>query len=296
MRYFTSDLHLAHPFVAATRGFWKPRMRPNRDIIEAPDGLNQLRRELSEYRFNEMVDTEAHDRLIIRRINAVCGKNDDLYIAGDLSAGGHKSLRRALYLLDDLTIPHSRIHLILGNHDGFHIRNTNAYDFASVCIGSISANLFLTLANGMPAIISHTPRRAYIEQGVELKDVAPNSLDKALLRYAPDVPKGIVHLYGHTHGKSPSLKSRAGVRFPSKGSTHTTGAPLVFLPRCSGIPRNRTSNSTPTFEGLFEVFRWAVLRPFRAPARTEPLRRSFAGLWMGMRERRLRRRVPLKRR
>lgn len=51
------------------------------------------------------------------------------------------------------------------------------------------------------AIVS--PRKAYIERGVELEDVAPNSLDKALLRYAPDVPKDIVHLYGHTHGKSP---------------------------------------------------------------------------------------------
>ena len=49
MHYFTSDLHLAHPFVAAARGFWKPGMRPDCDIIEAPDGLNQLRRELSEY-------------------------------------------------------------------------------------------------------------------------------------------------------------------------------------------------------------------------------------------------------
>lgn len=39
MRYFTSDLHLAHPFVAATRGFWKPGMRPDRDIIEEPDGI-----------------------------------------------------------------------------------------------------------------------------------------------------------------------------------------------------------------------------------------------------------------
>lgn len=42
-----------------------------------------------------------------------------------------------------------------------------------------------------------------LEQGVELEDAAPNSLDKALLKYAPDVPDGIVHLYGHTHGKSP---------------------------------------------------------------------------------------------
>lgn len=157
MRYFTSDLHLAHPFVAATRGFWKPGQRPDRDVIEAPDGLNQLRRELSEYRFNEMVDTETHDKLVIRRINAVCGKNDDLYIAGDLSAGGHKT-------------------------------------------------------------------------------------------------------------------------FPEQGERPYNGCSPCFLPRCSGIPRNRTSNSAPTFEGLFEVFRWAVLRPFRAPVRTKPLRRSFAGL------------------
>lgn len=167
-----------------------------------------------------MVDTEAHDRTIIKRINAVCGKNDDLYIAGDLSAGSHKSLRRALYLLDGLNAPHSRIHLILGNHDGFRIRNTNAYDFASVCIGSISDNLFLTLANGTPAIISHTPRKAYIKRGVKLEDTAPNSLDKALLRYAPDVPDGIV--------------------LPSKGSIRITGAPLVF---CPDAPEYRETES-----------------------------------------------------
>lgn len=168
MRYFTSDLHLAHPFVAATRGFWKPGQRPDRDIIEAPDGLNQLRRELSEYRFNEIVDTEAHDRLVIRRINAVCGKNDETTTAR--------------------------------------------------------------------AVFGHSP-----------------------------------------HRPARSLRSRADVRFPSKGSIRITGAPLVFLPRCSEIPRSRTSNSAPTFEGLFEVFRWGVLRPFRAPVRTKPLRRSFAG-------------------
>ena len=172
MRYFTSDLHLAHPFVAATRGFWKPGMRPDRDVIEAPDGINQLRRELSEYRFNEMVDTEAHDRTIIKRINAVCGKNDETTTAR--------------------------------------------------------------------AVFGHSP-----------------------------------------HRPARSLRSRADVRFPSKGSIRITGASLVFLPRCSGIPRNRSSNSAPTFEGLFEVFRWVVLRPFRAPVRTEPPRRSFGGLSLG---------------
>ena len=109
MRYFTSDLHLAHPFVAATRGFWKPGMRPDRDIIEEPDGINRLRRELSEYRFNEMVDTEAHDKLVIRRINAVCGKNDDLYIAGDLSVSSKRAATTAaLFLYPVIKDVHNR--------------------------------------------------------------------------------------------------------------------------------------------------------------------------------------------
>lgn len=125
MRYFTSDLHLAHPFVAATRGFWKPGMRPDRDIIEEPDGLNQLRRELSEYRFNEMVDAEAHDKLVIKRINAVCGKNDETTTAR--------------------------------------------------------------------AVFGHSP-----------------------------------------HRPARSLRSRADVRFPSKGSIRITGAPLVFCPDAPG--------------------------------------------------------------
>ena len=92
----------------------------------------------------------------------------------------------------------------------------------------------------MPAIISHTPRKAYIERGVEPENTAPNSLDKALLKYAPDVPDGIVHLYGHTHGESPSLKSRAGVRFPNKGSIRITGAPLHF---CPDAPEYRETES-----------------------------------------------------
>ena len=67
-------------------------------------------------------------------------------------------------------------------------------------------------------------------------------------------------------------------RPPEQGEHPHNGCSPCFLPRCSGIPRNRISNSAPTFEGLFEVFCRAVLGPFRAPARTKPLRRSFAGL------------------
>lgn len=44
------------------------------------------------------------------------------------------------------------------------------------------------------------------------------------------------------------------------------------------IVTNLIDDAYSELEGLFEVFRWAVLRPFRAPVRTKPLRRSFAGL------------------
>ena len=163
MRYFTSDLHLAHPFVAATRGFWKPGMRPDRDVIEAPDGINQLRRELSEYRFNE-----AH----------------------------HPTHQRG-------------------------VRKERRNNHGTCCVRAQPSQ-----TRTLPPVACRCP---FLEQGE------------------------------HPHN----------------------GCSPCFLPRCSGIPRSRTSNSAPTFEGLFEVFRWAVLSPFRAPARTEPLRRSFGGLSLG---------------
>lgn len=199
MKYFTADLHLCHPFVAATRGFYK-RTADVPEQGRRPDGINAFRRSMSEKDFNTLVDVERHDRTVINLINARVGKQNELYILGDLSSGGAESLRRALSLLDGLHVPPSRRHLILGNHDGFRMKPSNAADIA-VRFGSVSDNLFMDI-DGIPAVLSHVPRHEYLDGSVH-EGMASNSLEKTLRKHAPRVPHGVIHLYGHTHGRSP---------------------------------------------------------------------------------------------
>lgn len=199
MKYFTADLHLCHPFVAATRGFYK-RTADVPEQARRPDGINAFRHSMSETDFNALVDVERHDRTVINRVNACVGKRDELYILGDLSSGGTASLRRALSLLDGLHVPPSRRHLVLGNHDGFRMKPSNATDIA-VRFGSVSDNLFIDI-DGIPAVLSHVPRYEYLDGSVR-EGMASNSLEKTLRKHAPRVPHGIIHLYGHTHGCNP---------------------------------------------------------------------------------------------
>lgn len=200
MKYFTADLHLCHPFVAATRGFYKQTA----DVPEQgrrPDGINAFRHSMSEEDFNALVDVERHDRTVINRINARVGKQDELYILGDLSSGGTASLQHALSLLDELHVPPSRRHLILGNHDGFRMKPSNAADIA-VRFGSVSDSLFMDI-DGIPAVLSHVPRYEYLDGSVR-DGMASNSLEKTLRKHAPHVSYDIIHLYGHTHGRNPN--------------------------------------------------------------------------------------------
>lgn len=199
MKYFTADLHLCHPFVAATRGFYK-RTADVPEEGRQPDSINVFRHSMSEEDFNALVDVERHDHTVINRINARVGKQDELYILGDLSSGGVANLRRALSLLDGLHVPPSRRHLILGNHDGFRLKPSNAADIA-VRFGSVSDNLFIDI-DGIPAVLSHVPRYEYLDGSVR-EGIASNSLEKTLRKHTPRVPYGIIHLYGHTHGRNP---------------------------------------------------------------------------------------------
>lgn len=199
MKYFTADLHLCHPFVAATRGFYK-RTADVPEQARRPDGINAFRHNMSEEDFNALVDVERHDRTVINHINARVGKRDELYILGDLSSGGAANLRRALSLLDELHVPPSRRHLVLGNHDGFRMKPSNAADIA-VRFGSVSDNLFIDI-DGIPAVLSHVPRYEYLDGSVR-EGMASNSLEKTLRKHAPRVPYDIIHLYGHTHGRNP---------------------------------------------------------------------------------------------
>lgn len=199
MKYFTADLHLCHPFVAATRGFYK-RTADVPEQAKRPDGINAFRHSMSEEDFNALMDVERHDRTVINRINARVGKQDELYILGDLSSGGAANLQHALSLLDGLHIPPSRRHLVLGNHDGFRMKPSNAADIATR-FGSVSDTLFIDI-DGIPVVLSHVPRYEYLDDSVR-EGMASNSLEKTLRKHAPRVPYGIIHLYGHTHGHNP---------------------------------------------------------------------------------------------
>lgn len=81
------------------------------------------------------------------------------------------------------------------------MKPSNAADIA-VRFGSVSDNLFLDI-NGIPAVLSHVPRYEYLDGSVH-EGMASNSLEKALRKHAPRVSYGIIHLYGHTHGRNPN--------------------------------------------------------------------------------------------
>ena len=131
MKWFTSDLHLHHPFVAALRGYTKPEY-----AHLTPDELRGHAKHSRES-LATMVDWRQHDMDVIGHINELVGPADELYVLGDLSTGGTRSLMGALEQLDRLRVPCRRRHLILGNHD--LSRNTNvrwrlAQTFSSVCL------------------------------------------------------------------------------------------------------------------------------------------------------------------
>lgn len=65
----------------------------------------------------DMVDWRRHDQTILDNINATVREDDELYVLGDLSAGGRASLTAALHTLEGLRVPRDRRHLILGNHE-----------------------------------------------------------------------------------------------------------------------------------------------------------------------------------
>lgn len=194
MIYFTADLHLFHPFVAAVRGYG-PKV----------DNLNEYVRRVGEDQLERETETYAHDVKVINRINSRVGKLDELYVLGDVSKGTGRSFECALSMLyTRLNVPRSRCHLVLGNHENFKVKDT------SDCLDSISVNdvfgyvtkseyLFV---EGYPVVLTHLPLAE--EFNVSAKDgESTNSRSNSLKKYAVSVPSGTVHLHGHTHSTTP---------------------------------------------------------------------------------------------
>lgn len=189
MIYFTSDLHFCHPFVAATRGFG-PKC----------DNMNELIHTVGESKFAKMTNWIKHDETVVRHINARVGKQDELYVLGDLSCGSRDSFEQALHMIDKLYVPSSRRHLILGNHENFKVKDSVRVRLAQT-FGHVSVCEYLYV-DGVPIVLSHVPLLTDMDGRVR-KDLAENSYSRSLRKHAVNVPKGTLHLHGHTHSSTP---------------------------------------------------------------------------------------------
>lgn len=189
MIYFTSDLHFCHPFVAATRMFG-PKC----------DNMNALIHEVGESKFAHMTNWKKHDEVIVRHINARVGKQDELYVLGDISCGSRDSFEQALRMLDKLYVPPSRRHLILGNHENFKVKDSVRVGLAHT-FGYVS-NCEYLYVDGVPVVLTHVPLLSDMDGRVR-KGLAENSYSKSMRKHAVNVPSGTLHLHGHTHSSTP---------------------------------------------------------------------------------------------
>lgn len=190
--YFTADLHFCHSFVAATRGYG-PKC----------EDLNKLRHIVSDEEFEMMCRTEQHDEKVVNKINSKVGKKDELYVLGDISKGTGGSLLKALKFVDRLYVPSYRRHLVLGNHESFHLSPSEAVEVAKR-FSTVSLFEYLYVDN-VPIAMSHLPLKRYMTgnfyNGSE--GFAKNSFSKKYRKNSIEVPNNVLHLHGHTHASTP---------------------------------------------------------------------------------------------
>lgn len=209
MRYFTSDTHFGHPLVTALRGFLNNgRLRAEyRDVWQA-QGRAAAHTWIKQYvrdnqtSFKAICDITRHENTIIGNINETVGRDDELWILGDLSY--RCTVEHTLDCLCRINCRH--LHLIIGNHDrNFHLRSNDAlYENVFETIDDyreIDMELPVLDGTGKPTAattrqtigMSHFPRLSALteehgnwpENWNKFADVAPTT-------------EGWL-LYGHTH-------------------------------------------------------------------------------------------------
>lgn len=132
-------------------------------------------------RCRDFDNMDEHNNRLVEQINAVVGTMDTLYHLGDWSFGGIENIWNFRKRINCQTI-----HLILGNHD-HHIRadkelpnyNSEGSIFAQEIFASVSDYKEVKL-HGKYFVLSHYAHRVW--NGSH---------------------KGIIHLYGHSHGTIP---------------------------------------------------------------------------------------------
>lgn len=172
--YFTSDLHFGHPFVAGLRAGHET---PDREDWET---------------------TAKHDKRVLDVINSHVGKQDILYILGDVSSGSRRSMDLAVESLSKLNVPVKHRHLILGNHE----TRSNGAIFTELypLFGEVARQGRIYLPDGLQLILSHYQWR-HLMDGTAIPE---QSLNATTVKLAPNAPVWTenaheILLHGHTH-------------------------------------------------------------------------------------------------
>lgn len=182
--FFTSDLHIGHRLVAHLR--W-----------------NALGHQ-------EGVDDETvvgwHDAHLAQGWDDLVDEGDQIWVLGDISAGGTSSQRKALEWLSER--PGNK-HLIAGNHDGCHPMHRDSHKWQAEYLGvfdSVQSAAVRKVPTGLanPAtvrtLLSHFP---YMEHGQHIPD-------RFTQWWLPD--EGVPILHGHVHSDERVTFSDAGTQ------------------------------------------------------------------------------------
>lgn len=194
MIYFTSDLHLHHPYIAALRGFI------DQSLLEPFGGdVTAFREHCRENNdpFWQYVDVESHDKMVIDNINSVVSESDTLFVLGDVSSSTKSAiLKSCTDIVEKVNIPWEHRFLVFGNHDMISTNGVMEALMSAFYRGQ--DHIELTPFDGTkdlpPIVCYHYPPFEYLNQApmwMRPKQEAFNS--------AGHVTENAIYLHGHTH-------------------------------------------------------------------------------------------------
>ena len=209
MKWFTSDLHFAHPFVAALRGYALPGYAKDASIKQQAEHEHKP--------LKNCVDWRKHDADIIRSINTYVGEEDELYILGDISSGDTWSVDQAIMRIQNLHVPRKNRHLILGNHE-LHSSTRTLEKLASVFgeVGRVGITEIRDEWGNNPhtVFLSHYQWREDFTQSKPLGAVSTNWNAPELAEYAIPRMNNTLLLHSSTRTRMTRLSS-AGITMRS---------------------------------------------------------------------------------
>lgn len=203
MRYFTTDTHFGHPLVSVLRGYttFDPGRAHYGELLAthgrktAEDWAKGVVLDDSRLSFRTAADTNAHDEAIIANINRIVGKDDELWILGDI--GFRTSVNHLKDCLRGLDC--RNLHAVIGNHDDWWLENKPARNL----FASIEANDAVGIV-GLDAAHPEATETVNLSHFPYREDLAYGWPDDEVRFHDQALPfDGHRLLYGHTHQLSP---------------------------------------------------------------------------------------------